>query len=261
MAVGPQLQALFTEGNYIKTAGENAVFKFTDGPPNNFRFATARIGEFNTFILSLTAEEILKDYNDPRMAIYFRPTDKDPTIFKGLLNGPDASKTSISIAEYSRAGTIFREQTGRLKANFMTDWETGFLLAEAAERGLVSAGAQGLYESGVQAAFAYWGATLPANYLTTGAAAYGQGGADKTEQIITGKWIASIANQYEGWTEWRRTGFPKLKTISASLNGGKIPVRLPYPADEAALNAGSYGPAAAATMGNSVNAKVWWDAR
>ncbi len=261
MAVGPQLQALFTEGNYIRSAGENAIFRFTDGPPNSFRFATIRIGDFNLFILSETAEGILKDFADPRMNIFFRPTDADATMFKGLLNGQDASKTSITVANYSRSGTIFREQTSRLKANFMTDWETSFLLAEAAERGLVSAGAQGLYESGVQAAFTYWGATLPANYLTTGAAAYGQGGADKTEQIITEKWIASIANQYEGWTEWRRTGFPKLKTLSASLNGGKIPVRLPYPADEAALNAGSYGSAAAATMGNSVNAKVWWDAR
>ena len=111
---------------------------------------------------------------------------------------------------------------------------------------------------GVTEAFEYWQVTLPTTYLAIDAA-YGLTGADRIEQIITQKWIANMINGFEGWIEYRRTGFPQLKTISASLNNDLIPVRMPYPAEEEALNITNYTTAAAATDENSVNAKVWWD--
>lgn len=262
MDVSAKLQALYDSGDYIKTNTQNAKFDFTNGAPNNFRLATLRAGDFNLFIMSLTSEEILKGLNDPRIGIFFRPVGNDPTKtqYKGLLNGPNASATSISVADYSLTGTIFREHTGDLDANFMSAGETAFLLAEAAERGLITANAQTLYETGVQLAFEYWQTPLPADYLTTGPATYGSNGADKIEQIITQKWIANIINGYEGWIEYRRTGFPVLKTVAASLNNNLIPVRMPYPTDEDALNNANFRVAATATDNNSVNVKVWWDA-
>ena len=138
----------------------------------------------------------------------------------------------------------------------MTSWETHFLLAEAAERGLITANAQDLYQTGVTQAFEYWNTDLPTNYLLA-EGAYSNG--DPLENIITQKWIANIFNGYEGWIEFRRTGFPSLKTISASLNDNLIPVRMPYPAEEQALNAANYSAAAARTDGNSINVPVWWD--
>lgn len=259
--VGAPLQTIYSSGEYIQVNAQNATFDFTDGQPNNFRMATARIGDFNLFILSETMEEILKQYNDPRIGTFFRPTETTPGEYKGLLNGPDASQTSITVADYSRTGMIFRENTSALDANFMTAWETQFLLAEAAERGLISASAQSLYDEAVQSAFAYWNTPMPTDYLTTGDAVYGAGGANKIQQIITQKWIANIINGYEGWIEYRRTGYPELKTIQASFNNDLIPVRLPYPTEEASLNATNYNTAAAATDGNSINAKIWWDVK
>lgn len=260
--VGPQLQAIYDGGNYMKTNAQNAKFDFTDGAPNNFRLATLRAGDFNLFIMSLTMEEILKELDDPRMAIFFRPIGNDPTKtqFKGLLNGPNASATSITVADYSLTGTIFREHTGDVDANFMTAWEAQLLLAEAAERGLITANAQTLYETGVQLAFEYWQTPMPTDYLTTGAASYGINGANKIEQIVTQKWLANIINGYEGWIEYRRTGFPLLKNVAASLNNNLIPVRMPYPTDEDALNNVNFSEAAVATNNNSVNVGVWWDA-
>ena len=260
--VSADLQSIFSAGNYMRANSENAVYDFTDGLPNNFRMARLRAGDFNLFILSLTAEEILGALNDPRMAVLYRPVGSDPAQaqFKGLLNGPDASQTTISVADFSLTGTIFREHTGDLDANFMTAWETQLFLAEAAQKGLIAADAQSLYEAGVQLAFEYWHTELPTDYLTSGAAAYGNNGADPLQQIITQKWIANSINGYEGWIEWRRTGFPELKPVQASLNGGLIPVRMPYPTDEAALNAANYA-AATAENGNSINARVWWDAQ
>ncbi len=251
-----ELQAIYDSGDYISDGADDAVFNFTDGEPNNFRMATARIGDFNIYVMSETSEEILKAYNDPRIATFFRPTEADPSDYKGLLNGPDASQTTISIADYSLAGTVFRENTGALKANVLTAWETNLFLAEAALKGYISADAEALYELGVIQSFAYWNVEMPSDYFA-GEAGFAT---DKgLEQIITQKWISSYVDGFEGWIEYRRTGFPALKTIAASLNDDLIPVKMPYPIDEAALNTEQYNAAISSIGGNSINAPVWWD--
>jgi Starch-binding associating with outer membrane len=256
--VQPALQKVVAEGRYITSNADNAAFRFSLAQPNNFRMLTARVGDYNLFIMSKTSEELLTGLSDPRIATYFRPTAANPGTYKGLLNGPDASRLSISLAEYSLTGTIFRENSDRLSANYMTAAETSFLLAEAAQRGLVSAPARTLYEQGITQSFAYWGTALPAGYLTSSRVAYGQNGQNPLEQILTQKWLHNLNNGYEGWTEYRRTGFPRLKTVSASLNNGLIPVRMPYPATESALNAAQYKIAADKIQNNSINAPVWW---
>jgi len=256
MDVAAEIQAIVSTNNFMQSNADNAVFSFTDGQPNAFRMAVLREGDFNLFNMSQTIEEIFAQTNDTRVATYFRPTTANTTVYNGILNGRDASG-AISQDTISRCGTIFRETTGQLEANFLTAWETQFFLAEAAQKGMISGSAQTYYESGVTLCFEYWKTTIPTDFLTTSPAAYGTG--NPLEQIITQKWIGNMINGYEGWIEYRRTGFPVLKTIAASLNGDVIPVRMPYPSDEQALNGSNYAAAAAKTSGNSVNAKVWWD--
>lgn len=257
--VSLQLQAIFDEGNYMQTNSQNAVFNFTNSDPNSFRLAQLRVGDFNNFVLSETMEDILVDLNDTRISTFFRPfSNSESSEFNGLLNGIDASQTSIALADYSLAGTAFREDTSTLDANFITAWEVSFALAEAATKNLITADAQELYETGIALAFEYWNTNLPANYLS-GPAAYNAPGTSPIQQILTQKWIANIINGYEGWVEFRRTGFPELQTISASLNNDLIPVRLPYPAEEEALNFENYSVAASSTDNNSINVPVWWN--
>lgn len=239
----------------ITDNAQNAVFSFTDGPPNSFAFATARVGIFNVFLMSETAAAILNELDDPRRAVLYRPSAAGAA-FRGITNGI-AAADGITPDEFARPGTIWRERTGDLDFNYLTAWETSFLLAEAALRGYTDGDARALYERGVRQAFAYWGTELPEDYLRAGPAAYDPERALK--QIITQKWVASIGNAYEGWTEWRRTGFPALRPVAASLNDGRYPVRMPYPADEQALNFENYRTAAAATDDNSINTTVWWD--
>lgn len=257
--VSAKLQALYNEGNYITTNTQNAVFSFTNTAPNSFRLAQLRVGDFNNYVLSETMEDILKGLNDTRINKFFRPFSNSTTAqYNGLLNGINSASTSVVLANYSLAGTIFREDTSNLKANFITAWEVQFALAEAAEKGLIISNGRTLYENGVTLAFQYWNTTLPINYLT-GPAAYNDSDSSPLKQIITQKWIANIINGYEGWIEYRRTGFPALKTISASLNDNLIPVRMPYPAEEEALNRENYKIAAATTDNNSINFPVWWN--
>lgn len=258
MDVSNELQTLYSEGNFIGENSQNAIFNFTEGEPNNFRLARLRIGDFNNFVMSETMDEILTALDDPRISRLFRPFSNSTSgnEYNGLLNGIDASSTIVSLADYSLAGTIFRENTGLLDANFMTSMETYFLLAEAAQRGFISADAQTLYEIGVTQAFEYWQVPLSDGYLS-GLGALNNG--DPLENIITQKWIANMINGYEGWIEYRRTGYPQLKTISASLNNDLIPVRMPYPAEEEALNNVNYSAASNNTDGNSINVNVWWD--
>ena len=254
--VASQLQELATEGNFIDKNSENAIFNFTDGEPNNFRLARLRIGDFNNYVLSETMDEILTGLNDPRIDRLYRPfANSADGAYNGLLNGIDAS-AGVSLADYSLLGAIFRENTGLLDANFMTSMETHFLLAEAAQKGLITGDAETLYNTGVTQAFAYWQVELPADYLSVDAPL---ANGNPLENIITQKWIANSINGYEGWVEYRRTGFPQLKTISASLNDNLIPVRMPYPSEEEALNSVNYAAAASKTDGNSINVPVWWD--
>ncbi len=257
--VATQLAKIAADGDFIKTAGDNANYNFTQSPPNNFRMVTAKTGDYNLFIMSETIDSVLTKLDDPRKTVFFRPTASNAAVYKGLLNGPDASKLSITASNYSLTGKIFREDGAKLKANFMTSFEMNFLLAEAAERGLIAGDAKTFYENGVKQAFDYWYTTIPTDYLLRGSVAYKSAGNNPIEQIITQKWLANIVNGYEGWTEYRRTGFPKLKAISASLNQNLIPVRMPYPTSEDALNNANFKVAAEKTNKNSVNALVWWD--
>ena len=121
---------------------------------------------------------------------------------------------------------------------------------------MITGDTETLYNTGVTQAFAYWQVEIPETYLSAeGALSNG----NALENIITQKWISNMINGYEGWVEYRRTGFPQLKTISASLNNNLIPIRMPYPSEEEALNSVNYAAAASQTDGNSINVPVWWD--
>jgi hypothetical protein len=255
--VSQELRSILEKGDVILQSADDAAFRFTASQPNNFRMATARIGDFNLFLMSETMQELINRFQDPRVSIYFRATANDPNRFRGLRNGQDASQLSISIADYSLSGRIFREAAGNLKYPFLTSYEMNFLLAEAAVRGFVSGDAQGFYTAAVKDAFLFWGANFEEAYLSSGPANF-ENSSDKLELIAVQKWLAMPINFYEGWIEQRRTGFPTLLPLVASLNNGLMPNRLPYPASEETLNSQNFQIAASSTNGNSINAKVWW---
>ncbi len=92
---------------------------------------------------------------------------------------------------------------------FMSYPELQFILAEAAQKGLITGDAKAYYEKGVKASFDYYGLALPTNYLTSSGVAFDA--AKALTQIGTQKWIALFFNGLEAWFDWRRTGIPALK--------------------------------------------------
>lgn len=95
----------------------------------------------------------------------------------------------------------------------------------------------------------------------------------KLEKIITQKWIAIFPNCMEAWSEYRRTGYPKLMPVVHNLSDGVVNSaegarRLTYPADEYRDNTENLNAALSALAKESSNKKgdtmatrVWWDCK
>ncbi len=65
----------------------------------------------------------------------------------------------------------------------------------------------------------------------------------------------------EAFSEVRRTGFPALTPgpFAEDVNGGEIPVRIPYPGTEQTQNGAALGAAIAAQGGgNDYSTPMWW---
>src|ERR1051325_10618295 len=100
----------------------------------------------------------------------------------------------------------------------MSASESMFLQAEASARGFMAGDGPTSYGEGITDSWLQWenaGAaaqdTFLDAYLAQEGVAYPAGGSidDQVRFIITQKWIAMNGNQnFEAWTEFRRTGYP-----------------------------------------------------
>jgi hypothetical protein len=129
--------------------------------------------------------------------------------------------------------SAYMQPTGALlKARLMSASEVNFILAEAAQRGWAAGNAGANYKAAIEASFITWGiSAASAAYLAQPGVAYN----GTLKQIIEQKWIASWTAATEAWFDYRRTGFPELKTGSQSKRAA-LPVRFYYMLDERNLN-------------------------
>jgi hypothetical protein len=136
--------------------------------------------------------------------------------------------------------------------------------AEAADRGWTTENALTLFQDGITASFAQWGLAAPAaSYFTQANVAFtapvGTGG--NLKQIATQRWIATYPDGTQGWSEWRRTGFPVLTPAPDATNSsGQIPRRYVYTTGEYSSNKAAVEAAVARIPGgDKQDSKVWWD--
>jgi hypothetical protein len=145
----------------------------------------------------------------------------------------------------------------------LTDFESLFIQAEAAQKHIITGDVKALYEGGVTQSIVYLGGSVAdaIDYL-------GQAGKplvnfneapSPLEIIITQKWIAlNGIDPMPIWTDYRRTHFPSFIHFSADpakLNA-KPPVRLLYPQTEINTNGDNVtaqGPV------NLFSTHIFWD--
>lgn len=138
-----------------------------------------------------------------------------------------------------------------------------FARAEAAKLGWTSESAATLYANGVKENMTDWGV-----FTQTAYDAYmlkvALNGTDDLKLINTEAYLAFYPNGFQGWSNWRRSGFPVLTPTTYAANASKqIPRRYMYGTREYSTNSKNVTAAAANYTGadgvNSSDAKVWWD--
>jgi HrpA-like RNA helicase len=170
---------------------------------------------------------------------------------------PGASKAQ----DVSLAATSMRQQNSA--ANVLTYAQVLFSQAEAAKLGWITGDAKALYEAAVTASMQQWlgsaaTATAIADFLKQDGIKYAD--ATALEQIATQKWVALFYQGNEAWAEWRRTGFPALKTPAKPLNtSGQIPRRMAYVVTEGTLNKVNYDAVVTKQGADTQETRMWWD--
>lgn len=246
--------------------------------------------------MNASMESFLVGYNDPRLPKYFDHATAYPGKYKGIRIG-SLVEAKPAYNGYSVPATA---ETKTFKATtplqLMTAAEVWFLRAEAALNGWGNAGGTPgeLYEKGMRASFSQWDAdpvavnnyvadntAKPIDYVDPRNAANNHVAmtnitikwddaatkAAKMERIITQKWIAIYPEGQEAWSEYRRTGYPKLFPVVTNYSNGTINTdiqirRIPFPSTEYTSNKAEVekaikllGPGAADNGG----VRLWWD--
>lgn len=236
--------------------------------------------------MSADMESIMGGYADPRLAKYFNKSTDFPAEYRGVRAGINM------VAKSDRTGMSgIGEIVSKNEKVLMTTAEVFFLRAEGALRGWNMGGtAQTLYESGITASFAQHGfsgadayyadnAKTAKNFIDVKDAANNgvalntvtiawDGAATnevKLQKIITQKWIANFPEGQEAWSEYRRTGYPKLFRAIHNTSGGTIttqfgPRRINYVQSEKDGNPG--GLATGLTLLGGADhggTRLWWD--
>src|SRR5690606_25390762 len=142
--------------------------------------------------------------------------------------------------------------------------EVYFLRAEAAFADITGENENELYRMGIQASMEQYNVAQAeiSEFLNQDAGTLSGSEEEQFEQIINQKYISTFFQHYQGWAEFRRTGYPEVWIGSdPGVTGGQIPRRLTYPNDEYLKNEENVREAADRIGGDELMTRVWWDAR
>lgn len=198
--------------------------------------------------------EILTTLGDTRASVYGSSTVYVPYGLK------EADINAWRSAHPSWARTMAASKRATTSPIYlMTAARTYLVRAEAAVRGWTTETAADVYASGIDRSFTQWGLTTPAGYVAQpGVALSGSGDLGK---IATQQFIEGFPDGTEGWSVWRRTGFPDLDPTPNPSDGAHttIPVRYTYGQRQLSLNPVGVAAAALSQGPDKQETKVWWD--
>ena len=209
------------------------------------------INQYNECRMGSSMLAYLGGYQDPRLPKYFNTSTVSQAVtvgtygkYSGVPTGHDVSSND-AFKDSSRPAITSTTPTYWMRAS-----EVYFLLAEAALHGFAVGGTAGsLYEKGIEMSFEENGiaSSEVADYMSSGlkpsaysfhltnpgvnvdvpavteaTTAWSGTDEEKLEKIMIQKWIALYPNGQEAWTEYRRTGYPKLHSAISNYSNGEV---------------------------------------
>ena len=209
------------------------------------------INQYNECRMGSSMLAYLGGYQDPRLPKYFNTSTVSQAVtvgtygkYSGVPTGHDVSSND-AFRDSSRPAITSTTPTYWMRAS-----EVYFLLAEAALHGFAVGGtAESLYEKGIEMSFEENGiaSSEVADYMSSGlkpsaysfhltnpgvnvdvpavteaTTAWSGTDEEKLEKIMIQKWIALYPNGQEAWSEYRRTGYPKLHSVVTNYSNGEI---------------------------------------
>lgn len=252
--------------------------------------------QYNECRMGSSMFSYLLGYHDPRLSAYFEASTSayaaaayDGKSYQAVPPG-NASLQNQIYTDFSKPNILSSTPTYWMRAS-----EIYFLRAEAALRwGADFGDAQELYEQGVATSFDENGISSGVDdYLNSGltpiahnfrASFYSYNAAapttatpeftgdteEKLEKIMIQKWIALYPNGHEAWTEWRRTGYPKLNPVQTNRGQGVTREggirRMIYPVSfsQSAEDRANYEEALNLLGGpdrDRATTQLWWDCK
>lgn len=234
--------------------------------------------------IGATIETYMNSWDDPRREKYFTKSEHAGREYfgvrLGIRNGDSYKNDKASRVNVSKNDGM----------KFMSPAEALFLQAEYWLHKGDEEQAKAKYEEGVRLSFASEGASGADAYLacTKGVGKYedvvnsgssyntelssvsvswdsANGTEQHLEQIITQKYIAMFPEGQEAWSEFRRTGYPKVIPVANNNSGNTINTqiqirRIPFPATEYRTNAANVAEAVGMLNGpDNGGTKLWWD--
>lgn len=210
------------------------------------------------FIASTYCLNFYEKNNDPRLPQVFTTIDDgNGTTYSGSPFGPTA--TTDDSPQFKSAIGSGLLKGADMPQPLLTDFESLFLQAEAAQRNYTTGKTRELYELAVQQNFTYLGAGDATGYLAANVISSWDLAPDKMVLIMTQKWAAMNGiNDIESWSDYRRLNIPADIPISnnpaASIR--QVPVRMLYPQSEY-----NYNPDNVLAQGaiSQFTSRIFWD--
>ncbi|MEA1784822.1 SusD/RagB family nutrient-binding outer membrane lipoprotein [Arenibacter sp. GZD96] len=259
-------------GGVMQSNDDIFYVEHTDGPAGINRNG---IGEVFTAddspSLSKTFVDFLED--DPRLPILgHRRSDgsTNPDDLIGFPNGLD-SQLLLDLTGEANMDNYARPNREIITGEdapmfFQTYAEVEFMLAEASVRWGLAGDPETHYNNGVRAAMKMLELYGPAAVISDAQvdaylALKPYNPSIALEQINTQYWAATFFNEYEAFSNWRRSGFPTLVPVNfpGNVTNGTIPRRLSYPESEQTDNPENYAAAVASQGPDELTTRVWWD--
>ena len=259
MSVGGDLQALISSGLLFDDNSQEAKLVYLSSAPSaNPLYESIVFGTRGEYKLNAVMVDLLANNNDPRLPVYVQKNGDGE--YRGKPSGIEGvPNDDYNYDNVSAIGLHYLRPEA--PGYFVSNAELKFLLAEAAQKGLISgSSAQAYYSAGIKASmdFNEISSSDASAYLASNVGILATDNTLALQQIGNEKWKAVFTQGIEAWTEQRRTGYPILSpAIEGNIN--EIPSRLTYPSIEASINKTSYDAAVADQGADLLTTKLWWN--